>query len=164
MRKVQKLRKFLFRHPKQVKEDIHDFFVGIALRYYENWVLPKQTISLRDLKIREFEDRKKLVHPYTKDSFIAENIDNDSIVALQRKVRMSNMHTFTLTYDRHEGRYEYKLKDFPDSYPPVMPFYEFLKDPDWLYKMKYRRFNGKYLSFVILFFVWYFFYFNNRTK
>lgn len=79
-------------------------------------MLPKQHISLRELKSQEFEDRKKILHPYTRDSFIAENLDSDKIVNLQKKVRMNNMHTFTLSYNRHEGRYGPPTSNFPDHY------------------------------------------------
>ena len=84
MNKLKRAGMFFFRHPQAVKQDIHTFFINIALNYYENWVLPKQSISLRELKIQEFEDRKKLLHPYSKDNFIADNINNDRVIKLQK--------------------------------------------------------------------------------
>lgn len=63
---------------------------------------------------------------------------------------MNNMHTFTITYDRHEGKYGFKLSDFPDSYTHLECWADHIKDPDWLYKMQPTRFRGK-LTFFITF-------------
>jgi hypothetical protein len=42
----------------------------MTLRFYERWILPQDTmngvprVSLREIKLREFRDRKKLLNPY----------------------------------------------------------------------------------------------------
>lgn len=61
------------------------------------------------------------------------------------------MHTFTISYDRHKGRYSFKLKDFPETYNPNLPWYDFIRDPDWLDKFRYKRLNLKFwLSFLAI--------------
>ena len=49
--------------------------VDYTLKFYERWVLPqpwhlpaaKERVSLKELKLREFRERKKLLNPYQKE-------------------------------------------------------------------------------------------------
>lgn len=48
-----------------IKDYLYDKAVEKTLKYYERWVLPKgQLTSLRDIKLKEFNDRRKLLNPY----------------------------------------------------------------------------------------------------
>ena len=53
--------------------------IGFTIRYYEKWILPDieksgfsgpSLPSLRELKLREFRERKKLLNPYEKDILV----------------------------------------------------------------------------------------------
>ncbi len=55
---------------------LYDASVAQTLKLYERYVLPQEwwhgmneskRISLRELKVKEFRDRKKLLNPYQKD-------------------------------------------------------------------------------------------------
>ena len=55
----------LLTKPALLSERIYDKSVDVTLKFYESWIIPKgQTISLRDLKLKEFNDRRKLLNPY----------------------------------------------------------------------------------------------------
>ena len=58
MNRVNSLKKIFGQNPKQLKENFHQYCVYKVLGIYEKYVMPPQNISLRDLKIKEFEDRK----------------------------------------------------------------------------------------------------------
>ena len=53
----------------------YDKAVDFTLRFYERYVLPRgewwaeadKRVSLRELKVREFRDRRKLLNPYQKE-------------------------------------------------------------------------------------------------
>ena len=48
-----------------LRERIYDKAVAVTLNFYEKYVLPQdQTQSLRQLKLQEFRDRKKMLNPY----------------------------------------------------------------------------------------------------
>lgn len=144
---MQALKRQFRKNPLVIKNEIHQYFINKILNFYEGWVIPKNSISLRELKLQEFEDRKKLIHPYTRDAFIADNLDSERVLNLQKKVRMSNMHNFNLTYDRHDGKYGFKTSNFKDHYIYSDPWVEYLKDPDWYYKFQPKRFSFKVLFF-----------------
>jgi hypothetical protein len=99
--------------------------------------MPKNIISLKDLKLQEFEDRKKLLHPYTRDTFISNSENPTRVANLEKKVRMKDMHTFTISYNRHEGQYSKRVsdsKEFPKSYKYSESFVDMTDDPDWFDK------------------------------
>jgi hypothetical protein len=55
-----------------LKSRSYDLAVDYTLRFYERWILPqpwhhstaKDRISLRELKLKEFRERRKLLNPY----------------------------------------------------------------------------------------------------
>jgi len=104
-------------------------------------------MTLRQLKIQEFEDRKKLVHPYHRDAFLTDNSSTDKISNLDKKTKMSNMHTFRLSYNRHKGRYDRRVDDFSNSFPDRYnyndAFIDMKDDPDWVDKIQPKRSNIK---------------------
>jgi hypothetical protein len=75
---VDKLFKALFPTKGQatLTSKLYDKSVDLTLHFYERWVLPQEwwhgmgpskRPSIKELKLREFRDRKKLLNPYTKD-------------------------------------------------------------------------------------------------
>ena len=61
------------------RERAYDAAVAKTLHFYEGWILPcpkmdgfqKQTrISLREAKLREFREKKKLLNPYERDMLL----------------------------------------------------------------------------------------------
>ena len=56
-----------------IKQKLYEYSVQQTLKVYENWVLPRtnldgvKRVSLREVKLREFRDRKKLLNPYQKE-------------------------------------------------------------------------------------------------
>ncbi|CAI2366906.1 unnamed protein product [Moneuplotes crassus] len=158
MNSLNSAKKIFMTGPAGIKRSVKRFCINKVLNVYEKWFIPPQSISLRDLKIKEFEDRKKLLHPYTRDNFIAQNSEDDKIMKLQHKVRMSNMHSFTLTYDRHSHGYPSTTTEFPSEYENFLEVEDLLQDPDWLEKLKPKRANFKKTFLIISLFVgfiWY---------
>jgi hypothetical protein len=60
----------------------------------------------------------------------------DQLKVLSKKVKIENMKTFTVTYDRHHGKYGFKNSDFPDAYPFGTSTMEYARDPDWSVKLQ----------------------------
>ena len=56
-----------------IKQKLYNTSVNCTLYLYERWILPQtnidggKRISLREIKLREFRDRKKLLNPYQKE-------------------------------------------------------------------------------------------------
>ena len=75
----------------------------------------KKRISLREAKLKEFRERKILLHPYEKTKLL-ENADNEEksrLELLANKVDFKNCVDFALTYDRHKNMYGERIRDFP---------------------------------------------------
>lgn len=68
-----------------------------------------------------------LLNPYKKELAISQNED---LKQLEKKVTLESMKTFTVSYDRHKGKYSYREKDFPDSYKIGTSALEYSNDPD----------------------------------
>lgn len=100
MNNIKSLQANIFKQPQILKQRVHSYLIDKVLNFYEKWVIPPNSVSLRQLKLQEFEDRKRLLHPYERDKVISENMDTDRVIKLQRKARMRTMHTFTLTYSK----------------------------------------------------------------
>jgi hypothetical protein len=69
-----------FKSLSNIRERIYDGSVDLTLRFYERYMLPQGwwhgmgpegRVSIKELKIREFRDRKKLLNPYQKEQLIA---------------------------------------------------------------------------------------------
>ena len=80
-----------------------------------------------------------MLNPYQKELLLQESKKADELKVLSKKVRVETMKTFTLTYDRHEGRYGFKNSNFPESYPYGTSIMEYNRDPDWTVKLKPQR-------------------------
>lgn len=56
-----------------IKQRLYEFSVEQTLKVYEKWILPRtnldggKRISLKEIKLREFRDRKKMLNPYQKE-------------------------------------------------------------------------------------------------
>ena len=58
---------------------MYDYAVDKTLIIYERWILPqpwhhpsgKDRVSIKELKLREFRERRKLLNPYQKEQLIA---------------------------------------------------------------------------------------------
>jgi hypothetical protein len=56
---------------KPLKTKLYDKAVDITLKFYESVVLPPgHNVSLKNLKLKEYRDRKKLLHPYERETLI----------------------------------------------------------------------------------------------
>ena len=75
-KKGKALVELLFKNPGQIKSKLYDLSVDKTLKFYERWVLPQEwwhghsettRVSIKELKLREFRDRKKLLNPYQKE-------------------------------------------------------------------------------------------------
>lgn len=60
------------------------------------------------------------------------------------------MYNFTITENRHKGRYGFRTENFPDSYYVYESTLNYKNDPDWTVKMKPKRFRGKRLLFILI--------------
>lgn len=77
------------------------------LNYYEKYFLPVDPSrpSLLELKKQEFRLRKKLLNPIMKEQAISSHNDSEHALKLSKKVDFKTMYDFTITFDRHKGRY-----------------------------------------------------------
>ena len=60
----------------RLRERLYDASVAGALWFYERWVLPQgwwavQRVGIRELKLREFRERRALLNPYKREQLIA---------------------------------------------------------------------------------------------
>ena len=74
-----------------------------------------------------------MLNPYKKELAISQN---DALKVLESKASLESMKTFTLTYDRHKGKYSFREKDFPASYKLDASPLEYVNDPDWSVKFE----------------------------
>lgn len=143
-----------FPTPALIKERAYDKAVSVTLKLYEKWILPpNQKISLKELKLQEYRDRKKLLHPYQKEELLSKSTPDEieKYTKLAQKTKFRNMNFFVITYDRHLNRYGFKTSDFPESYHPNMCSLTYMKDPDWTKKLELVKVNlKKYVLIVII--------------
>jgi len=123
-----------------LRDKVYDKAVAITLRIYESWVIPPQKRSLKDVKLQEFRDRKKLLNPYTKDAALQQS---EHLRNIAPRVKFQNMFTFVHTYDRHLNQYPARTKDFPSSYEYYESPLNWGYDPDWSVKIQPLRINFK---------------------
>lgn len=64
------------------------------------------------------------------------------------------MYTFTVTKDRHQGRYGFKTSNFPSEYSPYESEMNYIKDPDFVTKVQISRVPVKLLLFTGCLFVY----------
>lgn len=137
----------------------YDKAVSRTLVWYESWVLPKHSsrMSLRDLKLQEFRERKQLLNPITSQSLIEAATDEEKfrLEKLQKMTSFSTLQDFPITSDRHAGLYGYRTQNFKNSYNPYDSPLEYVLDPDWSVKMEPKRINlKKWLFGFALFVMW----------
>jgi hypothetical protein len=72
---------------------------------------------------------------------LQESKDLESIEKLGKVVSISTMKTFTVSYDRHSGKYGFKESDFPEKYQFGTSVMEYSRDPDYTNKMECQRVN-----------------------
>ena len=61
-----------------LKHKLYEKSVNLTLRVYENWILPPGVkTSLKDTKLKEFRDRRKLLNPYQRDQIITSSINSE---------------------------------------------------------------------------------------
>lgn len=75
---------------------------------------------------------------------------SEQLQELSKIANIQSMQTFTLTYNRHEGRYGYRENNFPESYHNRECALEYAKDPDYTVKFEVERINLKLLMFSAL--------------
>ena len=92
---------------------------------------PDKRTSIKELKLREFRDRKKLLNPYTRDQLMQSSANPEELQKVADKVSVKTMYTFNISYDRHVGQYGYRTHGFPDRYSPGETSLNYAKDPDW---------------------------------
>ena len=124
--------------PAALREKLYDKSVSAALMFYERWVLPQswwsgsdQRVSIRELKLREFRERKALLNPYKREQLISSSVNSEQLQKLSEKVSVSTMYTFKITYDRHKDRFTYREKNFPAEYNVNESSLNYALDPDW---------------------------------
>ena len=98
--------------------------------------------SLLALKQGEFTDRKRLLNPYQKEVMLRERNPQEIKVLkeLEQRTSLQSMRTFTVTYDRHKGKYGFKTDNFPEMYDHSASRLEMAYDPDWVVKISVNRF------------------------
>lgn len=124
----------------KMQSKVYNWAVLRTLNFYETYMLPKdpKRISLLQIKQKEFQDRKKLLNPYQKNLLVQEAMGTEKstqIKRLEKITRINTMKTFSLTYDRHEGKYPTSVGPFPDKYTPNQSILDYRNDPDWSSKM-----------------------------
>lgn len=107
-------------------------------------------MPLKELKLREFRDRKKLLNPYQKEQLLATSSNSDELLKLAEKVSVKTMYSFNITYDRHKERYGYRTSNFPSEYHPNESSLNYANDPDWILKMGVRRISLKKWMFIFI--------------
>ena len=132
--------------------------INKTLWVYENYFLPrelnKNRVSLVDLKKQEFNDRKKMLNPYQKEIISHDKTDQiKHLESLGNKVSLHTMKNFSVTYNRHKGKYDYRSTNFPDSIVWWQSPLDYSKDPDWTNKLVIQRINFKKLIVFSLLFV-----------
>ena len=136
------------------RERAYDAAVAKTLLFYESWILPcpkmdgfqKQTrISLREAKLREFREKKKLLNPYERDMLLDSSTQDERLRLedLTKRTNFQSIMTDKLRYDRHKGAYDFRVHDFPDSYSINDSPLEYQHDPDGLKKFRLQRLNFK---------------------
>lgn len=68
-----------------LREKVYDKSVDMTLRFYERYMLPQGwwhgmspegRVGIKELKLREFRDRKKLLNPYQKEQLLAQSTNS----------------------------------------------------------------------------------------
>jgi len=125
---------------QKFKTKLYDKTLSRTLSFYETWVLPKSSSrkSLREVKMEEFRERKKLLNPYERPLLLdsASQEERIRLDQLDKQTSFSSMHDFTVTYDRHESLYGYRTHTFPSSYKVGESPLNYAMDPDWSIKMQ----------------------------
>ena len=62
---------------------------------------------------------------------------------LSKSTSFETMYSSKLLYNRHEGLYTFRVRDFPESYKVSESYMEYLKDPDFINKFRINRLNIK---------------------
>lgn len=134
-----------------MKQKLYDKAVDVSLKFYEKYVLPSggQKLSLRELKLQEFRDRKKLLNPYQKEELLRNAVDADAMKKLGERASIKTMYTFNITTDRFAGKYGYRTGNFPKSYSVHDLPIDYAYDPDWTVKIRYERLNLKKIILVV---------------
>ena len=150
----------------QVKERAYDTAVARTLQLYENWILPcpktggfqaQTRVSLREAKLREFREKKSLLNPYERDALIGSSSQEERLRLedLTKRTNFHNAQNFKVTYNRHEGAYGLRVRDFADSHDVKDSIMEWRNDPDAYSKFRPTRVNLKLIC-VGLFFTYHF--------
>jgi hypothetical protein len=103
------------------------------------------------------------LNPYQKEELLLQSSPEkaEMLNKLSDNVSIKNMYNFSVTYDRHKNKYDYKEGKFPPQYEVNDTALNYANDPDWSVKLKVMRFPLK----KILFFLGLFFYvLGNRVK
>jgi len=146
-----------------LRERLYDKSVDLTLRFYERWVLPQswwnnygpeQRVSLKELKLREFRDRKALLNPYKRDQLISSAVNSVEMQKLAEKTSVATMYNFSISYDRHKDRYVYRTHDFPSEYQVNESSLNYANDPDWVKKLAIKRVNFKKLILGLVVLYW----------
>ena len=112
-------------------------------------------MSLKELKLREFRDRKALLNPYKRDQLISSAANSVEMQKLAEKTSVATMYNFSISYDRHKDRYVYRTQDFPAEYQVNESSLNYANDPDWVKKLAIKRVNFKKLLFgIIVIYLW----------
>ena len=102
----------MFTSAIKFKNRLYDRAVNATLHLYESWILPcpvtygfqsTKLISLREAKLIEFRERKKLLNPYERPMLL-ESASQEERIRLEKvakRTSFENMYTSKLTYDRH---------------------------------------------------------------
>ena len=144
----------MLRTALRYKDLLYDKAVSRTLALYETWVLPcpishgfqnSKIITLREAKLIEFRERKKLLNPYERPLLIdgASQEEKIRLEDLAKRTNFESMYTNKLSYDRHKNAYTHRVKDFPESYDIDESFLNWGKDPDKIKKFRAKRLNLK---------------------
>ena len=63
--------------------------------------------------------------------------------AVAKRTNFYSIRNFNLTYDRHKGAYDFRVRDFPDSYQSRSSPMDYRNDPDAWIKFVPTRLNLK---------------------
>lgn len=86
-----------------------------------------------------------LLNPYERQSLI-ESSNQEEKLRLEDLAKRTNFYSIRndkLTYNRHQGLYGFRVRNFPESYTSQENHLDCLKDPDYINKVRKRRLNLK---------------------
>ena len=142
------------------RAQLYDRAVARTLAIYENWILPDPAehgfarttrISLREAKLREFREKKKLLHPYEREQLLdsASQEERLRLTAVDKRTNFASTKDFKVTYNRHKDAYDFRVSNFPKEYHLNASPLDFRHDPDLVgndvydSKFKLKRVNLK---------------------